>query len=64
MFAITSASAQESCAARAGALTTPQGVIETPGWLVYTRRGSPLHLTPDLLAGLAPQGVQVDVLHL
>lgn len=62
MFTIKHAS--EGCAARAGVLHTPHGTIETPGWLVYCRRGSPVNLTPDLLQGLAPQGVQLDVLQL
>lgn len=54
----------EDGAARAGVLSTPHGNIETPAWLVYTRRGGALHLTPDLLEGLRPQAVQLDVLHL
>lgn len=51
-------------AARVGVLATPSGSIETPAWLVYTRRGGALNLTPDMLAMLQPQGVQLDVLHL
>ncbi len=60
MFAIKA----EDGAARTGVLSTPHGVIDTPAWLVYTRRGGALNLTPDMLESLQPQGIQLDVLHL
>lgn len=50
--------------ARAGQLTTKHGTIQTPAALIYTRRGGPLSMTPDLIETLQPQGFQVDVLHL
>lgn len=57
----------EESEARAGAFATPSGrSINTPGLLLYTRRGGPVNLTPDLLEELRPQAqaLQLDVLHL
>ena len=54
----------EDGAARVGELSTQHGTIDTPGWLIYTRRGGALNLSPDLLDGIRPQAVQLDVLHL
>jgi queuine/archaeosine tRNA-ribosyltransferase len=52
--------------ARCGVLKTRGGAIDTPALLVYSHRGSPLNLTPDLLERLKPdvQAVQLDVLQL
>lgn len=53
--------------ARAGVLATPRhGSLETPAALLYTRRGFPMSLTPDMIATLDPpvQGYQVDVMQL
>ncbi len=41
--------------ARCGTLTTRHGPIQTPAVLLYTRRGGPLSLTPDMIAKLEPQ---------
>lgn len=59
-FTVSSTEGQARC----GALSTAGGTIDTPGLLLYTHRGSPLNLTPDLLEKLKPdvQGVQLDVL--
>ena len=65
MFTVRSS--DEETDARAGCLATPSGrSIDTPGLLIYTRRGGPVNMTPDLLYELIPQaqGVQLDVLHL
>ncbi|BDA42772.1 probable Queuine tRNA-ribosyltransferase accessory subunit 2 [Coccomyxa sp. Obi] len=40
--------------ARTGTLTARQGEVATPAALIYTFRGSPLNLTPDLLESLGP----------
>ncbi len=52
--------------ARCGVFNTRGGAIDTPALLVYSHRGSPLNLTPDLLDQLKPdvQAVQLDVLQL
>lgn len=51
--------------ARVGQLVTKHGSIPTPTALIYTRRGGPMGLTPDLLEKLQPTfGVQIDVLQL
>lgn len=50
--------------ARTGQVATGHGPLATPGALVYTRRGGPLNLTPDMLIKHQPAGVQVDVLQL
>eukprot|EP00887_Chlorella_sp_A99_P007224 scaffold2.g7224.t1 len=62
MFSVTAVDG----AARAGTLATAHGVIATPAMLLPTRRGSPLNMTPDLVAKLQPAAaaVQVDVLQL
>ena len=41
--------------ARTGTLTTRQCEVATPAALLYTFRGSPLSLTPDLLDSLGPE---------
>ena len=41
--------------ARTGTLTARQGEVATPAALLYTFRGSPLNLTPDLLESLGPE---------
>lgn len=43
-------------AARTGILRHSQGQTQTPALLIYTRRGSPLHLTPDLVQHLGEAG--------
>ncbi|KAL4857432.1 Queuine tRNA-ribosyltransferase accessory subunit 2 [Chlorella vulgaris] len=49
--------------ARCGVLSTPSGKIVTPDFLVYTHRGSPLNLTPDMLETLKDvQALSLDVL--
>lgn len=50
--------------ARSGLLTTKTGVINTPAVLLYTRRGGPLSLTPDMLRTLDPplSAVQLNVM--
>lgn len=52
--------------ARSGLLTTKTGVINTPAVLLYTRRGGPLSLTPDMLRTLDPplSAVQLNVMQL
>lgn len=52
--------------ARAGTLTTSHGTLQTPGSLLYTRKGSLLNLTPDMVARLGPAAaaLQIDPLHL
>lgn len=52
--------------ARAGVITTKHGSISTPATLLYTRRGNPLNLTPDLIAKLKPlpQAFQLNILQL
>lgn len=50
--------------ARIGQLSSSHGIIDTPGFLVYTRRGGAVNLTPDLLVKLDSGGYQLDVLHL
>ena len=40
--------------ARTGVLHAKHGEIATPAALLYTFRGSPLNLTPDLLSSLGP----------
>jgi queuine/archaeosine tRNA-ribosyltransferase len=51
--------------ARCGVLSTPSGKIATPDFLVYTHRGSPLNLTPDMLETLTDvQALSLDVLQL
>lgn len=46
-------------AARLGRLTHARGVLETPALLLYTRRGSPLYLTPDMQRELGPDGQNI-----
>eukprot|EP00899_Mesostigma_viride_P008366 jgi/Mesvir1/17530/Mv08782-RA.1 len=64
MFALRS-----TCkAARTGTLTFPYGEIATPALLQYTRRGSPVHLTPDIVNGIGTPsernaGLQINVGH-
>ncbi|CAL8467578.1 g7116 [Coccomyxa elongata] len=41
--------------ARSGTLTARQGEVATPAALLYTFRGSPLNLTPDMLESLGPE---------
>lgn len=53
--------------ARCGVLQTRNhGDIVTPAALVYTRRGAPLNLTPDMVAQLQPsaKAFQICVMHL
>lgn len=52
--------------ARAGTLKTSHGTLQTPGCLLYTKKGSMLNLTPDMVAKLGPAAtaLQVDPLHL
>ena len=53
--------------ARVGKLVTRSGqVVDTPAILIYTRRGGPLSLTPDMLDKLkpAPQAFQLSTMHL
>ena len=52
--------------ARAGRLTHKNGFVETPAVLLYSRRGSALHLTPDLLEtlGEGANNFLVDASHL
>lgn len=52
--------------ARVAQLVTKHGTINTPATFIYTRRGGPLAMTPDMLEKLKPQpsGFQVDVLQL
>lgn len=52
--------------ARVGQLSTNHKELETPGMLIYTRRGGVLNLTSDLLDMLKPEAraLQVDVTHL
>ena len=42
--------------ARTGTLLFSNGQIQTPALLLYTRRGSPLHLTPDMVQQLGNLG--------
>ena len=54
-------------AARVGRLALPMHApIETPAMLLYTQKGSPISVSPDLIAQLPPgaAGVSVDALHL
>lgn len=41
--------------ARVGQLKSKGRELETPALLMYTRRGSPLYLTPDMLQHLGPE---------
>ena len=41
--------------ARTGTLTANQRRVATPAALLYTFRGSPLSLTPDLLDSMGPE---------
>ncbi len=50
--------------ARAGTLKTKHGSIQTPGCLLYTKKGSMLNLTPDMVAKLGPNAMHVDPMHL
>ncbi len=52
--------------ARAGVISTRHGSIETPAALLYTRRGNPQNLTPDMVARLQPQpqAYQLDAMQL
>jgi queuine/archaeosine tRNA-ribosyltransferase len=52
--------------ARAGVLKTAHGVLLTPASMVYTRRGNPVNLTPDMIQRLQPQpaGFQVNIMSL
>jgi queuine/archaeosine tRNA-ribosyltransferase len=53
--------------ARCGVVICKQGPIVTPTPMLYTRRGSSVFLTPDMLEKLRPQGaqlVQVNALQL
>ncbi len=47
---------QTEKSARTGILRHARGQLETPGLLVFTMRGSPLFLTPDMMAELGPEG--------
>ena len=49
--------------ARNGVLRYRRGQLKTPALLLYSRRGSPLHLTPDMLQqlGEAGQNMTLDV---
>eukprot|EP00195_Chlamydomonas_chlamydogama_P007190 CAMPEP_0202899288 /NCGR_PEP_ID=MMETSP1392-20130828/7563_1 /ASSEMBLY_ACC=CAM_ASM_000868 /TAXON_ID=225041 /ORGANISM="Chlamydomonas chlamydogama, Strain SAG 11-48b" /LENGTH=472 /DNA_ID=CAMNT_0049585429 /DNA_START=133 /DNA_END=1551 /DNA_ORIENTATION=- len=49
---------------RVGVLSTSHGVLNTPTSLIYTRRGGPPNLTPDMLKKLKPavSGYQLDVM--
>ena len=49
--------------ARSGILRYNRGQLQTPALLLYTRRGSPLYLTPDMAGelGQAGQNLLVDV---
>ena len=51
-FSVLSTSGQ----ARTGLLKHAQGELQTPALLLYTRRGSPLYLTPDVLQQLGSEG--------
>ena len=42
--------------ARTGLLKHAHGELQTPALLLYTRRGSPLYLTPDVLQQLGSEG--------
>lgn len=42
--------------ARAGIIKHVNGQLETPALLIFTRRGSPLFLTPDMIKHLGPEG--------
>lgn len=42
--------------ARTGVIRHVHGQLQTPALLLYTRRGSPLHLTPDMVQHLGPTG--------
>jgi hypothetical protein len=50
--------------ARLGKLVTKHGTISTPASLLYTRRGSSLFLTPDMLQRLKPlaEAVQINAI--
>lgn len=55
--------------ARAGVLSIPSRglALATPALLVYTRKGLPLNLMPDLLAELKDEGalaLQLNTMHL
>ena len=62
MFSIESKDGE----ARLGMLTTPQGGVATPAFLLYTHRGGFPNLTPDLISTLmpGPQLLQLDALQL
>ena len=42
--------------ARTGVLRHARGQLETPALLLFTKRGSPLILTPDMVDHLGPEG--------
>lgn len=42
--------------ARSGVLKHAHGELQTPALLLYTRRGSPLYLTPDLVQHIGSGG--------
>ena len=42
--------------ARVGVLKHARGQLETPAILIYTKRGSPMFLTPDMMSHLGPEG--------
>lgn len=62
MFRVT---AREGCA-RTGILSWKGQDMATPALLLYTRKGSPLNLTPDLVDQLGPEakGLHIDATHL
>lgn len=63
MFVVTATDGEARC----GTLTLPRGPqVQTPGVLIYMRRGGALNLTPDLLDTLRPdaQALQLNVLNL
>ena len=48
--------AKRDGAARAGVLKHSRGQLQTPALLLYTKRGSPMYLTPDMIHQLGPGG--------
>jgi queuine/archaeosine tRNA-ribosyltransferase len=59
------ATAQDGLA-RCGVVISKQTPISTPAPMLYTRRGSSMFLTPDLLEKLRPEAqlVQINALQL
>ena len=48
--------AERDGSARRGILSHRRGLLQTPALLLYTRRGSPLYLTPDVVDKLGQGG--------